>query len=134
MIPKTDNILLSDITNVKEQTSKTYYFNTEKNIICGYCDSIEAMKQSIYCILNTERFEHIIYSWNYGIETKHLIGENITFVIPELERSIKEALLQDARIFEVNNFQFEVNKNQVIARFTVLTNAGKIDIERLVSI
>lgn len=70
------------------------------------------MKQTIYCILNTERFEHLIYSWNYGIELKHLIGENTTFAIPELERVIQEALLQDDRISEVNNFDFKVEKIQ----------------------
>lgn len=68
------------------------------------------MKQTIYCILNTERFEHLIYSWNYGIELKNLIGESSTYVVPELQRVITEALLQDDRIEEVNNFNFEIIK------------------------
>ena len=84
MTPNTDDILLNNIEEVTEQTSKTFYLNIEKNTISNFCDGIEAMKQAIYCILNTERFEHLIYSWNYGIELKHLIGENTTFVIPEL--------------------------------------------------
>lgn len=110
MTPKTDDILLNNIEEVTEQTSKTYCLNIEKNTISNFCDGIEAMKQTIYCILNTERFEHLIYSWNYGIELKHLIGENTTFAIPELERVIQEALLQDDRISEVNNFDFKVEK------------------------
>nr|DAJ64957.1 MAG TPA: Protein of unknown function (DUF2634) [Caudoviricetes sp.] len=91
------------------------------------------MKQTIYCILNTERFEHLIYSWNYGIELKHLIGENTTFVIPELERVIQEALLQDDRISEVNNFEFNVEKNSIIIKFTVITTVGEIQAEKVVS-
>lgn len=91
------------------------------------------MKQTIYCILNTERFEHLIYSWNYGIELKHLIGENTTFVIPELERVIQEALLQDDRISEVNNFEFNVEKNSIIVKFTVITTVGEIQAEKVVS-
>lgn len=91
------------------------------------------MKQTIYCILNTERFEHLIYSWNYGIELKHLIGENTTFVIPELERVIQEALLQDDRISEVNNFDFKVEKNSIIVKFTVITTVGEIETEKVVS-
>ena len=84
--------------------------------------------------MNTERFEHLIYSWNYGIELKHLIGENTTFVIPELERVITEALLQDTRITEVNNFEFEINKNSITAKFKVITTVGEIESEKVVSI
>jgi len=134
MTPDTDDILLNNIEEVKEQTSKTYYLNIEKNTISNFCDGIEAMKQTIYCILNTERFEHLIYSWNYGIELKHLIGENTTFVIPELERVITEALMQDTRISEVNNFEFEVKENTILAKFTVVTTVGEIEVEKVVSI
>ncbi|MCI9015981.1 MAG: DUF2634 domain-containing protein [Clostridia bacterium] len=134
MTPNTDDILLNNIEEVKEQTSKTYYLNTEKNTISNFCDGIEAMKQTIYCILNTQRFEYLIYSWNYGIELKHLIGENTTFVIPELERVITEALMQDTRISEVNNFEFEVKENTILAKFTVVTTVGKIEVEKAVSV
>ena len=65
MTPDTDDILLNNIEEVKEQTSKTYYLNIEKNTISNFCDGIEAMKQTIYCILNTERFEHLIYCLLY---------------------------------------------------------------------
>lgn len=133
MTPETDDILLNNLEEVQEQTSKTYYLNIEKNTISNFCDGIEAMKQAIYCILNTERFEHLIYSWNYGIELKHLIGENTTFVIPELERVIQEALLQDDRISEVNNFEFNVEKNSIIVKFTVITTVGEIQAEKVVS-
>ena len=133
MTPKTKDILLNNIEEVTEQTSKTYYLNIEKNTIANFCDGIEAMKQTIYCILNTERFENLIYSWNYGIELKHLIGENTTFVIPELERVIQEALLQDDRISEVNNFEFNVEKNSIIVKFTVTTTVGEIQAEKVVS-
>lgn len=134
MTPNTDDILLNNIEEVTEQTSKTFYLNIEKNTISNFCDGIEAMKQAIYCILNTERFEHLIYSWNYGIELKHLIGENTTFVIPELERVITEALLQDTRITEVNNFEFEINKSSITAKFKVITTVGEIESEKVVSI
>lgn len=134
MTPNTDDILLNNIEEVTEQTSKTYYLNIEKNTISNFCDGIEAMKQAIYCILNTERFEHLIYSWNYGIELKHLIGENTTFVIPELERVITEALLQDTRIKEVNNFEFDISNNSILVKFTVYTSIAEIDIEKVVNI
>ena len=124
MTPNTDNIVINNVQDTIEQTSKTYYLNIEKNTISKFCDGIDAMKQAVYCILNTERFEHLIYSWNYGIELKHLIGENTTFVIPELERVITEALLQDLRI----------NRNEIKVKFTVVTNIGEFEAEKVVSV
>lgn len=134
MTPNTDDVLLNGLQETEEQTSKTYCINIEKNIISGYCDGIEAMKQAIYCILNTERFENLIYSWNYGIETNHLIGESTTFVIPEIERLITEALMQDTRISEVTDFQFETKKNQVVVKFTVITIVGEVKAEKVVNV
>lgn len=133
MTPNTNNILQSNL-EVAEQPSKTYYLDIERNTITGYCDGIEAMKQTIYCILNTERFEHLIYSWNFGIELKNLIGENSTYVIPELQRVITEALMQDDRIEEVSNFEFEVNKNKITVTFKVITTVGEITIEKVVNV
>lgn len=133
MTPDTDDILLNNIEQMPEQINKTYHVNIEKNTISGLCDGIEAMKQTIYCILNTERFEHLIYSWNYGIELKYLIGESKTFVIPELERVISEALLQDSRILEVNNFTFETKGNIITVRFNVITSVGEVEIEKVVN-
>ena len=67
-------------------------------------------------------------------ELKHLIGENTTFVIPELERVITEALLQDLRITEVKDFDFEINRNEIKVKFTVVTNIGKFEAEKVVSV
>ncbi|MBQ2937640.1 MAG: DUF2634 domain-containing protein [Clostridia bacterium] len=133
MTPNTNNILQSNL-EIVEQPSKTYCLDIENNTIIGYCDGIEAMKQTIYCILNTERFEHLIYSWNFGIELKNLIGESSTYVVPELQRVITEALVQDDRIEEVNNFNFEINKNKITVTFNVITTVGEITIEKVVNV
>lgn len=134
MIPITNNnILLNNVERV-EQTTKTYYLDIEKNRIEGFCNEMEALKQTIYCILSTERFENIIYSWNYGVEIKNLIGENETYVIPELERVITEALLQDDRIKEVSNFIFSTSSNAVTVAFDVITALGSITIDKKVVI
>ena len=37
MTPKTSDILLNNIEEVTEQTSKTYYLNIEKNTISNLC-------------------------------------------------------------------------------------------------
>lgn len=120
---------------IEEQANKTYKLNIEKNTIEGTCDDIEAIKQTIYCILNTERFDYLIYSWDYGVELRNLIGEPKTYVIPELERVIKEALTQDDRIEDVTDFTFtQTDKNAISAKFKVVTTIGDIEIEKEVTV
>ncbi len=132
IIPQND--IKEDFT-IEEKSNKTYKLNIEKNTIEGKCEGIDAIKQTIYCILNTERFEYLMYSWDYGVEIKKLIGEQSTYVIPELERVIKEALKQDDRVEDVIEFTFkQTNKNTITATFKVITTLGDIMIEKEVSV
>lgn len=94
--------------------------------ITGTIDEVRAVEQAVFLILNVERYEWLIYSWNYGFEKKSLIGKPVDFCIPEIERRVKEALLQDDRITAVENFQFEVNKKKVLTTFTVISIFGPI--------
>ncbi|MDB3313368.1 DUF2634 domain-containing protein, partial [Clostridioides difficile] len=122
MLP-TDNIDydIEDVSiinfDVRQEPSKTFKLNIEKNRVDGICDDVEALKQTIFLILNTERYEHLIYSRNYGVELNDLIGEPISYVIPELERRITEALIQDDRIENIDNFEFQNIKGKVQCRF-----------------
>ena len=96
---------------------------------------MEAIKQTIFKILNTERYKYIIYSWNYGIELEDLFGQPVLFVCPEIERRVKEALLQDDRITEVDSFDFDISKRGVVSvTFTVHTIFGDLDEGMVVNI
>lgn len=133
MIPSMNDIL-STTLEVKKQPSKNYKMHIDQKIISGFCDDLETMRQVIYKILNTERYQHIIYSWNYGIETVDLFGEPVTYVCPELQRRITEALIQDDRIESVDNFEFDTSaKGTVKATFTVHTIFGNVESEKAVN-
>lgn len=124
-----------DGTLLEEQPSHTYAMNDQHNRITGTCDGLEAMRQAIYKILNTERYECPIYSWNYGVECKELYGKPMSYCVPEIERRITEALLQDDRIRKVTDFQFSFpDKNSIHTSFTVLTTKGTIPSERTVRV
>ncbi len=120
--------------NTISKPSKTYKVNFESNQIRGFTDEIEAVKQTIIFILNTERYEHEIYSWDYGIELNDLYGQHISYVYPELKRRINEALTQDDRIESVDNFSFKKQANNVIINFTVNTVFGAIQTQKVVQI
>ena len=105
------------------------------NSVRGFCDSLEAMKQTVFRILSTERYQYVIYSWNYGIETLDLYGQPVTYVCPELERRIEEALLADSRIVRVSDFEHDTSvKGVVHTTFTVHTVFGDFAAEKEVNI
>ena len=133
MIPSTNAILSVDL-KVERQPSKNYKFHIERDTINGFCDGLDAMKQVVYKILSTERFEYIIYSWNYGIELRDLFGEPFTYVCPELKRRITEALVQDDRIDNVDNFEFDLStRGTVKVSFIVHTIFGEFEAEKAVN-
>ena len=132
MIPS--NGFLPEDFVIVEQSSKTFYLDINRNVVYGYTDGQDAMRQAIYLILSTERYQYIIFSRNYGIELLDLYGKQMTYVLPELERRITEALLQDTRIKSLENFSFAVARNAILTTFTAVTIHGEIPIEKAVAI
>lgn len=133
MIPVVNDDLVNDF-EIEQEPSRTYKMHLDKKRISGYTDNLDAVKQAAYVILNIERYEHLIYSWNIGIELNDLYGKPISFVLPELKRRIPEALTQDDRILTVDAFSFETSKGKVHARFTVHTIFGNFEMDRVVNI
>lgn len=134
MIPSTVGFLDQDF-EIEEQPSKNYKMDLNGNSVRGFCDSLESMKQTVFRILSTERYQYIIYSWNYGIETLDLYGQPVTYVCPELERRIEEALLVDSRIVRVSDFEHDTSvKGVVHTTFTVHTVFGDFAAEKEVNI
>lgn len=133
MIPSTNSVLSTEL-KVEKQPTKTYKFNIENNTINGFCDNLEAMKQVVYKILNTERYKNIMYSWNYGIELLDLFGEPINYAVSELKRRITEALVQDDRIQSVDNFEYKTDRRTVYLTFVVHTIFGDIQSEKVVNV
>ena len=133
MIPSITAFLEQDF-EIEEQPTHTYKMNLTSELIRGYTDGQEAMKQAIYKILNTERYQYVMYSWNYGIELLDLYGEPVSYVCPELERRITEALTWDDRIQSVDNFEFNISKKgEILVTFTAHTVFGDVVAEKVVN-
>lgn len=126
MIPDTAGLLTEDF-EMARQPSRTYRIEREAGVVRGFCDGLEAMRQTIFRILNTERYQYLIYSWNYGIETRDLYGQPVTYVCPELERRIAEALSMDTRIVGVTDFEHDTSERGAVrTMFTVRTIYGDL--------
>jgi phage baseplate assembly protein W len=133
MIP-TNSILTEEITETTypTRTYKVTFGSTDR--VNGYTDGLEAVQQAIYLILSTERYQYIIYSWDYGVELLDLIGKPMPYVMSEIPRRIKDALIQDDRIVDVVDFAFEKNRNKLHTTFTVVTDLGNISTELEVAV
>ena len=56
------------------------------------------------------------------------------YVLSELPRRIKDALLVDNRITDVTDFEFEQNGKKLLVKFTVISTIGNISSEVEVTI
>lgn len=131
MIPKSslDIELASENTT---ETSQTYKIIGDK--VQGTVNGLDALKQAVYKILNTEKYEYPIYGFDYGIELENLTGKDRIYVQIELKRRIKECLLQDERITDATNFKFESKGDSLLCTFDVFTVFGDFTASREVSI
>lgn len=134
MIP--DFELLRENIEVEDMPTYTHKYDfTKTDTVKNYTDSIEAMKQAVYLIINTERYKHVIYSHDYGVELADLFGRAISYVYPVAKQRIKDALEWDDRIDLVDSFSYEVKKKgELSVYFTVHTIFGSFDTEKVVKI
>ena len=115
---------------IQDQTyqNKTYQLSETK--IEGFVDELAALKQAIYKVLSTERYEYPIYSFDYGVAWKQLIGEDPPYVRAEMKRMIQETLLRDSRILDVDGFEFEFSGDACHCTFQVQSIYGEVEIEK----
>ena len=130
MIPKINDDLRQDFTEAARQPSLTYRMELARDRVRGKTDELEAVRQAVYKILRTERYDYAIYSWNYGVELADLIGAPVSYAAPEVKRRVTEALTQDDRIESVDSFDIESGRGRVHAAFTVHTIFGDLRAEK----
>lgn len=133
-LPNTTNgTELSEFT-LEVQPSYTYRLDIDKGRITGMTDEREALLQAVYLILSTERYMYVIYSRRYGVELSEIIGKDRDYAICEIKRCISESLLQDDRITDIVDWDFEETRNTVTASFTVKTIFGDISVKKEVEV
>lgn len=125
---------------VEADPSLTYamrLLDAEENKFVGRVNEEHAIRQAILKILNTERYEYEIYSWDYGIELKDLYGMPMAYCMSEVKDRITEALLADDRIREVGMFTVkQIGKRNLHVSFVVTLerDGRKIEMESGVNV
>ena len=133
MIPKTQSDIKNDFEFVT-QPDLTFRLDPEPMTIRDKISGINALRQAVYLILNIERYDWLIYSWNYGVELRDLIGKPTVYCVPEIERRVREALTQDDRITAVDNFEFEIGRRKIGVTFRVTSIFGSFTAGKEVSV
>lgn len=122
--------------DTEQRTNRTYGMDMEHKRIVGMVDGEEALKQSIWKMLSTERFKHLIYSDNYGSEIiDHAMDTELTeeFLESDIPELVKDALLIDERILEVNNITWNwVGRDSVAIACEVITIYGEMRFEGVI--
>ena len=90
----------------------------------------EAIKVWIYKAIKTNRYQHEIYSWDYGCEIESLIGKGFEFgfIKSETQRYIEEALLINPYITKINKIDVEFSKDVLTAYVDLESVYGRLDI------
>ena len=58
----------------------------------------------------------------------------MTYVTSEIKRRIKEALMQDDRIIDVNRFEFDRDREELHVYFNVISTEGEFESEVTISV
>ena len=111
------------------QPTYTFRLDKDTDTVRGMTDGWEAAYQAAWLILHTERFLHLIYSFDYGAELSGLKGKRDSFLFPEIKRRIREALLVDERFTGTSNFTFRRRGTRVEVGFTLHTIYGDMELE-----
>ena len=88
----------------------------------------EAMKVWIYKALATERYQYLVYSWQYGIEIKPFIGLVMVVQerISELKRMITECLMVNPYILSINDISFSQEGRKATVTIDLTTVYGEV--------
>ena len=110
-----------------ELPTKTFIIDWSTRQIAGTGSGIQAMRQAVEIILNTERFWWQIYSSNFGAELESLPGEALDYIQSELPRRMADAFSVDSRIISVDNYIFNQGASGILTvTFDVHTVYGDL--------
>lgn len=114
---------------MSEYLTETYGLVETENgglSVRGRVDGLTALRQAVYLMLNIEQGRRRIFSDEYGVELAGLLGERREYVVPELERRLREALCRDERVLDVTDFVFDFHGSRVSVSFVIKSVYGEL--------
>ena len=121
----------SQISSIVEMP-KEYGIDFETGQLTGeIVEGIEAVKVWIWMCLHTQRFRYPLYSWDYGADLEQYIGQTVTeeFLNADCEDEIREALLVNPYIEEIEDFKASFDNGRLSISFGARTKFGETEVE-----
>ena len=112
---------------VQSQPTLTWLVDPGGTSIAGTAEGAAVMQQAVEIILNVQRFYWQIYTANFGMDYRGLIGSSPGVAASNLLRRLQEAFSVDDRILGIQNFTYTVDGDAMTASFTVQTVYGNIN-------
>ena len=110
------------------QAGLTYYIDPVTHHICSTIDGKEALLQSVYKALTTEKYGYLIYGWLYGLDMEPFIAQDLEYIQTHIQRYIEDCLLQDDRILSITNLQVEQQStDSCLCVFDIVSTEGIIE-------
>jgi hypothetical protein len=130
---------MTDTTATEDNLSmcREYAWDFEKNCFLYngngqhiLVEGAEAVKAWVYKALQTERYQYLAYSWQYGIEVKPFIGKvmGVQERYSELKRSIIECLMVNPYITSVDSVEFTASGDKVVCEVDLTTVYGEVNV------
>jgi len=130
MIPQiqASNFSNKTIQNITIVTQPSLTYKDNNNNIIGKTDGLDAIAQTVYHILNTERYAYIIYPDWYGVELEKYKGLPFSYLEAQIENDLRSALLQDDRIYDIIiNEIVQLSVDSASVKFNVYSQEGIIE-------
>lgn len=89
----------------------------------------DAIKVWIWLVLQTPRYRHYIYTWDYGNEFEDLMGKGYTeeYIEAEAQRMTEDCLLVNENIQSITEFSVNMEGDALTVSFTANTIYGEIE-------
>ena len=130
MIPQIQSSSFSNktIQEIKIVTQPSLTYKDNGNNIIGKTDGLDAIAQTVYHILNKERYAYVIYPDWYGVELEKYKGLPFSYLEAQIENDLRSALLQDDRIYDIIISEItQLSVDSASVKFNVYSQEGIIE-------
>lgn len=125
-LPTGGTVDISQGVELESQPTLTWLVDPSGTSLVGTAEGADVIKQAVEIILSVQRFKWQIYSGNFGMDYRDLIGGDPGVVASNLLRRLQDAFSVDDRILSVDNFAYLVEGDSLTASFTVRTVYGEL--------
>jgi phage baseplate assembly protein W len=132
MLPQINS---SNIQRFEEKEMPTLTYRETEKRVAGLIDGRPALLQAMKNILHTERGDYVIYDRDYGVELRQYIGAEFGYIKATIEKTVRDALMQDNRVLDVQLISIErVRTDSAEVVLQIFDNQGNFEFRSFLNV